>query len=154
MNRLLKFFWIASMLLFFGALLLIYAYLDERVGVLSNEWGMPNEFITRETFFYSSLIAFVITNAILYTLHKLLILSRHSAKTERVLALRLDLAAWLLGFAGTLNLLFVFTMLFFGLFNSSENYSIDRYVIFVYAGPLLLAIMFGLLVYILMKRRA
>lgn len=142
------------MLLFFGALLLIYAYLDERVGVLSNEWGMPNEFITRETFFYSSLIAFVITNAILYSLHKLLILSRQSAKTERALALRLDLSAWLLGFAATLNLLFIFTMLFFGLFNSSENYSIDRYVVFVYAGPLLLAIMFGLLVYILMKRRA
>jgi hypothetical protein len=142
------------MVLFFAALLLIYAYLDDRVGIASNEWGMPNEFITRETFFYSSLLAFVITNALLYSLNKLLILSRRSVKSEKDLALRIDLAAWLLGFAGTLNLFFIFTMAFFGLFNSKENYTIDRFIGLVYAGPLLLALIFGLLVYILMKRRA
>lgn len=134
--------------------MLIYAYLDDRVGIASNEWGMPNEFITRETFFYSSLIAFVISNGLLYSLSKMLMLSRRGVTSEKIFALRTDLAAWLLGFAGSLNLFFVFTMAFFGLFNSKENYTIDRFVVLVYAGPLLLAIMFGLLVYILRKRRA
>lgn len=154
MNRLLKFFWIVSIIMFFGALLLVYAFLDDRVGVLSNKLGMPDEFIARETFFYVSLITFLISNALLYILYKLMMLTRRSSKTERALALRQAIAYWLLGLAGTINLFFMMSIAFFGLFNSREKFDLNDYAILVYGGPLLLALIFGLLVHIFNKHRS
>ena len=139
--------------MFLGSILLIYAFLPDRVGIHSNRLGMPDDFIARETFFWISLIVFVGSNALLYTLYKLLMLTRKTARTEQSIALRQDIGAWILGFAGTLNIFYVLAMAFFGLFNSSENYNIDRFMILVYAGPILMAAMFGLLVYILKKRK-
>lgn len=153
MNRLLKFFWLVSLFIYLGGLLWIYSFLPDRVGFHVNMYGMPDEFIERSSFFYSSLFIFLLSNALLYALHKLLMVTRRTAQTERALLLRQDLAGWLLGFAGALNLFFVMAMLFFGLFNSRENFDVNDYALLVYGGPLLLALMFGLLVYILLKNR-
>lgn len=153
MNRFLKFFWVISILLFFGALLLIYAYLPDRVAIHANTAGLADEFMARESFFYLSLIAFVGTNVLLYVLHRLLLLTRVTSRDERALRLRLDIAAWLLGFAGTINLFFILVMGFFGIFNNAEGFTTYHFGLLVYSGPLLLAFIFGLLGYILMRRR-
>ena len=129
MNRLLKFFWIVSIIMFFGFLLLVYAFLDDRVGVLSNKMGMPNEFIARETFFYVGLITFLVSNALLYMLYKLMMLTRRSSKTESALALRQDIAYWLLGLATAINLYFMMAIAFFGLFNSREKFDINESIV-------------------------
>ncbi len=154
MNRLLKFFWLVSLVLYLVGLLLIYAFLPDRVGIQANEYGMPYEFVTREAFFYFSLITVIFANGLLYALNRLLLITRRSAQTDQSFALRTDLAAWLLGFAAALNIFFVFAMAFFGLFNSTENYDTNRFLLLVYGGPLLMALMFGLLAYILIKRKS
>jgi uncharacterized membrane protein len=135
------------------ALLWIYSFLPDRVGYLANQYGMPDEFMERSTFFYSSLSAFLLTNGLIYALHKLLLITRRTAQTEYTISLRRDLAGWLLGFGAALNLFFVMTMAFFGLMNSRENFNINDYALLVWGGPMLLALMFGVLVYILIKNR-
>lgn len=154
MNRFFKFFWIISILLFFGALLLVYAFLPDRVGIHANAGGMPDEFIKREIFFYTCLITFIVTNALLYLLYKLLMATRRSAPSERALSLRQDLAGWMLGFAATLNFFYILVMFFFSSLNNAEALSDGHFALLVYTGPLFLALIFGLLVYILMRRRA
>lgn len=135
------------------ALLWIYSFLPDRVGYLANEFGMPDEFMERSTFFYSSLIAFLLTNGLLYALHKLLLITRRTAQSEQSFALRQDLAGWLLGFGASLNAFFILAMGFFGLMNSREKFDINDYALLVWGGPLLLGLMFGVLVYILIKNR-
>jgi uncharacterized membrane protein len=153
-NRLIKFFWLISLVIFFAALLLVYAFLPDRVAIHANTAGMPDEFIARESFFYFSLIGFVGANVLLYVLRKLLLLTRRTARTERELQLREDLAGWLLGLAGTINFFFVLVMFFFGVFNNAEGFSTWHFALLVYTGPLLLVLIFVLLAYIFIKRRA
>lgn len=59
MNRLFKFFWVVSLVLYLVGLLLIYAFLPDQVGVQANEWGMPDTFISKENFFYLWLLVWV-----------------------------------------------------------------------------------------------
>lgn len=153
MKRFFKFFWLISILLYLVALLLIYAFLPEQVGVHANEWGMPDEFIERSIFFYSSLVVFLLANGLLYSLYKLLLITRRTVQTEQSLVLRQALAGWFLGFAGALNLLFIMVMAFFALLNRQGTSRFDVYALLVYGGPLLIGLMLALLVYILMKYR-
>lgn len=153
-NRFIKFFWLVSLMIFFAALLLVYAFLPDRVAVHANDAGMPDEFVAREWFFYFSLIGFVGANVLLYILRKLLLLTRRTVGTERELQLREDLAGWLLGLAGTINFFFILVMFFFGIFNNSEGFSTGHFALLVYTGPLLLVLIFALLAYIFIRRRA
>lgn len=153
MNRLLKFFWFVSLGLFLAGILLVYAFLPDSVGIQTNEWGMPDTFITKEHFFYLGLLAFLVANGLLFALYRLLMITRRSVRTEQAIALRTDVGGWLLGFAASLNIFFIMIMSFFSLINTTENYDTGRYMILVYGGPLLLLLMFALLIYILMKRK-
>ncbi|EMR02195.1 DUF1648 domain-containing protein [Cesiribacter andamanensis] len=153
MNRLLKFFWLISLVVFFGALLLVYAFLPDRVAIHANTAGMPDEFVARELFFWTSLLGFVGVNALLYILRKLLLLTRRTTQSERELALRQDVAGWLLGLAGTINFFFVLVMAFFGVFNNAEGFSTGHFALLVYTGPLLLVLIFALLAWIFIRRK-
>lgn len=153
MNRLLKFFWFVSLALFLAGILLVYAFLPDSVGITTNEWGMPDTFITKEHFFYLGLLAFLVANGLLFALYRLLMITRRSVRTAESIALRTDVGGWLLGFAASLNIFFIMIMSFFSLINTTENYDTGRYMILVYGGPLLLLLMFILLLYILKKRK-
>lgn len=153
MNKLFKFFWLISLLLYFGTLLLIYAFLPEQVGINANTHGLPDEFISKENFFYVSLAVFALSNALFYALYKLLYATSRSAATVSAMRLRQAIGSWLLGFAAVLNLFFMLAMSFFSMLNSKQKYDIDLLIMLVYTGPILMAIMFGILIYILMGRR-
>lgn len=135
-KRLANAFWGITILLFLGILLYAYANMPDRVGVNEGPGGLPDTFIGRDTFFYLSLLIFLLTNGIFFGLRNMLAGKRRSIAPNR-LHIAERLKAWLIAFAGSLNLLYVFFIIYLGVFNNPEYLRLDDYVILVYLGPLI-----------------
>lgn len=153
MKKLFKLFWFITIFLFLAGLFFIYAALPERVGMLVNSHGLPNEFIDKAYFFYGVLTIFVLTNALLYTLYKLLYATGRREATVAKMEFKQALGSWLLGFAAVLNIFFVLAQILFSMINSREKYDAMDFLPIVYTGPALILLMFGVLLYILFRRR-
>ncbi len=158
MSRLVKFGWYFSIFLFLGVLLWVYAYLPNNVGIHADSRGAADEFLSKESLFYMLLGLFLLINVAFYALYKLIhlqylkTLNPHDLESKR--SKKQDLADWLLGFAGVLNIFLILTMAYLGIFNNQEGVTISHYAPVVYAGPVLIGIMLLLLIFIFVKKRA
>lgn len=156
MRRLIKFTWILTTLSFLGVLLWEYSYLPLNVGVLAGSKGEITTFISREKFFYIVLAIFAFSNGVLYSLRRLIILNITASGKSLPAAkesLQNDLADWMLGFAASLNVFFIFALIYLGFFNNSSGVNLAHYGPFVYGGPVLIGILLGILIYLLLKKR-
>lgn len=158
MSRLVKFFWFLSIIIFLITLLFVYAYLPARVGINTGPGGLPDEFIDRSTFFYGSIGLFLLANVPIYILRKLLEKTWMEDRREELMSparmkFRQNIIDWLLAFATALNVFFVLGMIYLGVFNSAEDLDIGLYAPLVYAGPLLIGILFLVLIYIFVKKK-
>lgn len=159
MSRLVKYFWFLSMFIFLVALLYVYAYLPGMVGIQADPQGYVNEFVSRSTFFYVSVGIFLVANISLYVLKRMLetIWERGSSAGGTISArqsMRKDVADWLLGFAAAINIFFVLILVYLAIFNNSEDMNQGMYAPLVYGGPVLMAILFLILIYIFAKKRS
>lgn len=157
MQRLIKFTWFITALLFLGVLLWEYSYLPLNVGVLPGEDGETSGFISRENFFYIALAIFSFTNALLFGLRKLILRNmEQTGKRESAgrAGLKQDLSDWMLGFAASLNLFFMLGLIYLGVYNNSDGINLGHYGPVVYGGPVLVIILLGILMYILLKKRS
>ena len=156
MIRFIKFGWYLSIAIFMIVLLWVYAYLPANVGYHANSYGLPDQFIPRENFFYFLLGLFIFTNVVIYLLYKLIQLQYlRTPATENIAgrAVKEDVAAWLLGFSATLNIFYILSMVYLSLFNNQEGIKLAYYGPVVFAGPLLIGIMLVVLLYIFFKKR-
>lgn len=158
MNRLVKFFWYISIIVFLITLLFVYAYLPGRVGVHADPAGIPDYYIDKATFFYTSIALFLLANIPLFILRRLL--QKHWAESHVAtqksvgrLSLQKDLSNWLLSLATALNIFFIIGVVYLGIFNNAEGLDMWKFAPVVYAGPLLIGILFIVLLYIFFKKR-
>jgi hypothetical protein len=129
MNKFLKFFTNVSIVIFLVALLLVYAFLPDPLGILFDKNGLTVHEISKGTFFYSSLFLFVIVQIIL-------ILFKKGSETKFNIQ-HPYLISWFQGFHLTINLFILLMLIFIGFANNAVNYTYDSIQFLIYLGPLI-----------------
>ena len=154
MDKLVGFIRTASYLIFLAALIWAYASLAGQVSYRFDGDGSALELVDRNTFFFSSVIIFLVANVICVSFIKVLkkIKTSEEGVGIRNKGLKTDVITWVRGFAGILNIMFTTIVFFIGYMNMNEL-KLDVLSIYLYIGPILLVFWFFYLVKILSVRR-
>jgi hypothetical protein len=157
MIRFIKLFQIISILFFLPVLLIVYAYLPEQVGLTTDRMGLLGNQISRETFFYSVLFLFVISNILCISLGKALkqLPARQSLSGNAIFynsASKNEIISWLKSFCIILNALFIFGTIYIGMLNNEEAVQGKSYNFLFYIGPILIIIWILLFVIVILRR--
>jgi uncharacterized membrane protein len=105
----------------------VYASFPEKVGVYSNEVGEPAGLISRNTFFYISLLFIIFTNGVFVALVNLV--KKWKRNTPRY---KEAILIWLHGMISFLNIFFIVSLVFYNAFNSLEDVTIDNFGYSIY----------------------
>ncbi len=103
-------------------LLYVYANLPDRIGLESNDDGQPIGFVSKNTFFYLTLLFLTVANSIFLVVIRLY--NRIKTSNEKF---RQALVIWLNGLVGTLNFFFALALVFVSAFNSLEKLDLDNF---------------------------
>ncbi|KYG74572.1 hypothetical protein EV198_0952 [Roseivirga ehrenbergii] len=154
MDKLVGFIRTASYLTFLAALIWAYASLAGQVSYRFDGDGSALQLVDRNTFFFSSVIIFLVANVICVSFIKVLkkIKTSDEGVGIRNKGLKTDIITWVRGFAGILNIMFTTIVFFIGYMNMNEL-KLDVLSIYLYIGPILLVFWFFYLVKILSVRR-
>jgi hypothetical protein len=153
MLKIFKFLWVISALIFFAALLLSYAFLPENVAVSASERGIPEEFISKETFFYIALAVFVVINLLGSAFLRILNgVSSSSGMYFRSENFKENITSWFAGFVGIVNIFLATGGTYIALFNNQGDYQIGQFNWLIYLAPVLLLLSLVWLVVIIGKR--
>ena len=145
MNKFLKFFTNISIVIFLLALLLVYAFLPDPLGILFDKNGSTVYEISKGIFFYTTLFIFVIIQ-IIFILFK-----RVSGKKLNIQGLYLY--TWFQGFHLAVNLFIILMLLFIGFANNAVDYSYGSIQFLVYLGPLIVILWLVMLpVFMILKK--
>ena len=155
MDKLVGFIRTSSYLIFLAALIWAYASLAGQVSYKFDGDGTALEIVDRNTFFFGSVIIFLVANLICVSFIKVLKKIKSSEEGEgiRNRAMKLDIITWVKGFAGILNIMFTTIVFFIGYMNMNEL-KLDSLSVYLYIGPVLLVFWFFYLVKVLSKKRA
>lgn len=153
MLKLFRLLWVLTAVVFFAALVLSYAFLPERVGILADAEGIANEFVSKETFFYSALAIFGVTNllgsvfiGIMKAVPHTSGLYFHSENFKE------STTSWLSSFFAIINVFLITATLYVSLFNNQGDFTISEFNFLIYIAPLLLAASLFWLVFIIARR--
>jgi hypothetical protein len=145
MNKFLKFFINISIVIFLLALLLVYAFLPDPLGILFDKNGSIVYDISKGAFFYTALFMYVIIQIIL------ILFKRESGIKLNVQ--RPYLKTWFQGFHLAVNMFIILMLLFVGLANNAVDYSYGSIMFLVYLAPLIVVVWLVVLpVLIILKR--
>ena len=130
--------WVLTFILFFGVLMLSYAFWPDQLRVYEIVEGVA---ITREVFFYTALTLFVLVNLAAVVLRRMLealptssdIYANNESFKERV-------TAWFGGLTSAVNVCLITLVAYISLFNNQADYSISSFNFLVYIGPALLLV--------------
>ena len=138
---------VVSMMFFLGALLLIYAYLPERVSLYSDNLGTPVYFVERGLFFYCAFGFFVLANLMFFVFNKMLdrvpVTGRKGFFTSDLFKEKTMI--WLEIFVSLVNIFFVTSLVFLGVYNNPQTFHWANFSYLVYFGVFL--ILAGILSY-------
>ncbi len=127
--------WALTFLLFFGVLMLTYAYLPEEL----NWFDGAGFSLDRETFFYGALALFVVVNLAALLLRRMLeALPISSAIYRRNEAFKERLIAWFGGLVSAVNVCIISLVGYLSLAHNQEDFAIDNFNFLIYLGPALL----------------
>lgn len=130
--------WVFTFILFFGVLMLSYAFWPDQLRVYEIVAGLE---LTREIFFYAALALFVLVNVAALVLRRMLealpVSSDLYAKNE---AFKERIIAWFGGLISAVNVCLITLVAYISLFNNQEDYSISSFTFLVYIGPILLVL--------------
>jgi len=157
MIKFIKFFQLLSIIIFLPVLIFVYSYLPEQVTLTSDRTGFLSDSISRETFFYTVLFLFALSNILCISLGRALRLlpARQSFTGMAVFynqASKDGIIAWLKGFSIVLNSLFIFGTIYIGMLNNEEANQGIQYDFLLYIGPILILIWLLLFVFIILRR--
>jgi len=146
MNKFLRFFTTVSIIIFLVALLLVYAFLPDPLGLLFNEDGLAIREMSKNTFFYSTLFLFVISQIIL-------ILFKNGSLIKMKLK-REYLNTWFQGFHLSINLFVILMLIFIGLANNAVDYSFSSIQFINYLAPLVVLVWLVILPVLLIHKKS
>lgn len=145
MNRFLKFFITVSIIVFLVTLIVVYAFLPDPAGILFNENGLTIHETPKNTFFYSALFLFVISQIILI-LFKRGVMFKMKLKFSNIIT-------WFQGFHLSVNLFIILMLTFIGLANNAVDYTFSSIQFISYLAPLLvIAWLVTLPIFLLLKK--
>jgi hypothetical protein len=150
-----KVFHFISVLVFVLSFLYIYASLSDVVAYQLDENGGFLKSVSKETFFYSGIILFIILNVLMITPGKLIEnqstpnLKRIFPKGERLSDLML---AWIYSFVGIVNISLMIMALFVHTINNQNEISSEQFSFFFYLIPILFVIWITALFWILIQK--
>ena len=153
MLRYFRLIWISTAIFFFAALILSYAFLPERVGILADEEGIANEFVSKETFFYSALAIFIVINLLgSFFLGILTAVPETSGLYFNSENFKESITSWFSSFIAIANVFLVTATLYVSLYNNQSDYTIDEFNFLIYVAPLLLVVSLVWLVFVIARR--
>lgn len=143
-----------SYVIFLGAIIWAYASIAGQVTYRFDSEGQSLQIIDKNTFFFSSILIFLVTNIICIVFINVLkkIKTTEDGVGMRNRSLKLDVITWVKGFAGILNIMFTTMVFFLGYMNMSEL-RLQSLSVYIYVGPLFLMIWFFYLVRIVSIKR-
>ncbi len=154
MNKIIKLLYTLSILTFLVILLYVYAFLPDQIGIFFDTNGQASVALNRADFFYAALGLFILTNGAILLYRKmnrgnlnLGITNMEDMSTAELIY------HWLLGLSFTINVIYIFSIMFVGMYHNSEHFDITNYVALIYLGPILLAGWIFWFIYLQFSRR-
>lgn len=151
MHRVFKLVSRITVFIFLAMLLYVYAFLPEMVSLYFDQGGTPIFQMDREVFFYSALGLFMVCTLVLSFLKRTLkTLPVGTTGTSISANKKSGLRVWADSLSVVLNLFFIFSISFVGLFHNDEHFNVSYFAFIVYIGPLLICIWIFYLIYLLL----
>ena len=139
--------------IFVAMLLYVYAFLPEMVGLYFGGSEKAIFELSREAFFYSSIILFVVTTVFLSYLKKSLKAVSTAEISSGLTESKVNgLQFWANGMSVMFNLFLVFSVSFVGMYHNDEHFNNGYFAFLAYLGPLLLIGWIFYLVFILIRK--
>jgi hypothetical protein len=145
-RRILKLFWLVSILVFLFVLLYSYAGYPENVAIFYNKSGFAELFISKSNIFYIGLGLFVLVNGVFLAFGSTLEKLNSWTETKKI-----EVSGWINGFLLFFNLFLVVSLGFIGTVNGEELQKINAYGSLVIGGIVLIFLWLLYLAYILLK---
>ncbi|WPP52345.1 hypothetical protein [Catalinimonas niigatensis] len=148
-----RFFWVFTALAYFVALMLSYAYLPERVGIQTDDEGVVNEFIDRETFFYFGVGIFIVVNLLGSILLSVLNgIPDSSGFYFRSEEFKENITSWFSAFVAIINIFLICAVAYIAIFNNQGASGSFQFNWLIYVAPLFFVINLVWLVMIMIRR--
>ncbi|UXX78585.1 hypothetical protein N7E81_14585 [Reichenbachiella carrageenanivorans] len=140
MIKITKLLYTLSIFIFLAMLLYVYAFLPEQFGIFFDGSGKASIMIGRTDFFYAALGLFVLTNGAILLYRRMNRGSLNLSKTsfDEMSAPEI-VYHWLNGLSFVINVIYIFSIMFVGMYHNSEHFDIANYAALIYIGPVLLA---------------
>lgn len=151
MERLAGAFWKLSIGVFTIVFMYIYAYLGTRVGLNYNEYGQITSTISKDEYFYYGIALFLVLNMVLWTIGKLF-LKNKLGEDDWLLDFKGQVRAWLIGFAGVINIFFLTVLAYILFVNNEDGIIAHKYGGIVYVGLIFIVLWMALLFVLLVKK--
>lgn len=129
MNKFLKFFTTISIIFFLISLLAVYAFLPDPLGILFKENGSVMKVMSKDTFFYSVLFLFTISQIIMILFKKMGVFKMKIKNPYFI--------TWFQGFHLAINLFIILMLVFIGLANNAVDYTYGSIQFINYLAPLI-----------------
>jgi hypothetical protein len=134
MLKLIRVFTTFTIFLFLITLLTVYAFSPEMVGILYTTEGEVMYEMSRNMFFYSAIILFMIFQLIFYLFKVNVIRHRFQGKKGNKLGI------WFRGMFLGVNIFFILMIIFAGLASNAVDYSFSSILYIALIGPVLLLV--------------
>lgn len=140
MIKVTKLLYTLSIFVFLAILLYVYAFLPDQIGIFFERDGSASLTIQRADFFYAALGLFVLTNGAILLYRKMNRGHLNLGKTSfEDMSTAEQVYHWLMGLSFVINVIYIFSIMFVGMYHNSEHFDITNYVALIYIGPILLA---------------
>ena len=117
-----------SLLILLIILIYIYASMPEQIAMFTNADGDPGYYVSRNSFFYLSLLMIVVVNGVFLAYSYF----AKSAKTEGTEKFLESLRVWANGLLTLVNIFFITAMIFLSAFNSLEKLDLYNFGLIIY----------------------
>lgn len=151
-TRFAKVFYFLSIGLFLFFLLYVYAALPEFATYVVNEAGMPLKQVSRNSFFYATVVLFLVYNVLLIIPAKLIEM-KINVSLKRLFPVgdpyRDKMLAWIYSFIGILNIATAVLVFYIHSLSNQNEISSSAFSFFFYLAPVLMLIWVLVLFYLL-----
>jgi hypothetical protein len=157
-GRLVKLFWMGSLLAFLAVLLYVHVSLPQFLSFPSELTSLDFVSVDKNNLFYITLAVFIISNLAWYLLIKVLAGTLENSNLRKKRFFTINRISWLINwlnsFSGLINVIIILTLLFLSILFSETQSKLDKITTLIYGFLFLLGIWFILLVYLVLRKES
>jgi hypothetical protein len=128
--------------------------MPQEVKIWTNKSNNAVDFISKETFFYSTVIIFMAVNLIFIAVSNLInMLPVAEGSFLNNQTFKDYMVGWTRGLGVMINLFFMAAISFLGFLNNADYYNVSNFSLFAYIGQFLIFIWIMLFFFLLIKRK-